>query len=227
MGGLFALQTNGVGMTGLHRFGRLLRQDGGGGAGGTGGAPAGGEPAPTEGGTPPAGESQPGTPPEKTFTQAEVNDILQRRLAKEAERRESADAAAKQEREAATLAEQKKFEDLAALHLKRAEAAEAKVADVETLTTRAERAEKAVELQVTALIADLPPHILELLEGKDPVSKLEYLTKNREALVGAGAGVRTGPGFTPRPANGGGASNPLAEYLQMTRRAPTQATNSR
>jgi hypothetical protein len=172
-------------------FNRFFEADSG---AGSGGAPAtGGDSAQKDTGAPAGAENtEKGPIPYERFKA--VNDEAAE-LRKWRKEREAADKAAEKkaaDAEAARLAEQGKFKELA-------EAAEKKASDLEPFKTKAERAEAALTKLLEEERKGLPKHVTELLDKLDPVDQLEYIAKNREAL-----------GAKPAPPNinaGDGAGN--------------------
>lgn len=71
----------------------------------------------------------------------------------------------------------------------------AQVAETETIQARATKYEAALKAHLDTLRKDLPKHILELLDGRDPADQLEWLSKHQADL---GANGRNGVPATPR-----------------------------
>lgn len=72
----------------------------------------------------------------------------------------------------------------------------AQVAELEQVTARADKYEAALQAHLVAQRKDLPRHIVELLDEKDPADQLAWLSKNAEHLGAAAA--RPGVPATPR-----------------------------
>lgn len=194
---------------------RALEGDKGGGAGGSAGGEgggAGGEGAGGDGGkggTPPGGKPNGGDEPK--FTQAQLDAIIADRLAREKARTEASEKKAREEAEAAALAEQQKFKELADQRQGKIAELEGKVAELEQVRARADKFEAALKAQLEGLRKGLPPHILELLDSKDPADQLTWLAKNQEQLGGGNGRVPA----TPR-ANGQSADQKVdAAYERM------------
>lgn len=135
-------------------------------------APAPATPDPSAVSSPPAST--------KTFTQAELDQIIADRLDRQ---KRSLDSAADKQRtaaEQAALAEQGQFKTLAEQHA-------ARIAELEPKAQQVERYEKALDAQLATLKADLPDYVLTLLESQDKAAQLEWLAANRAKLVAAPA----------------------------------------
>jgi hypothetical protein len=139
-------------------------------------------------------------PPEKQFSQADVDNIIADRLRREKEKSEKASQKAKETAEAEALAEQDKFKELAEKHGLKITGLEAdletRVAELEDTTGKIDRLEVALQALLEAQKEGLPDFILPLLEKMDPVDQLEYLAKNRESLIKSD---EDGKGVPPSP----------------------------
>lgn len=147
-----------------------------------------------------------------TFTQADVDRIVNERLAREKGKAEAAQKKATDEAAAKALADNQQFKELSekqAGQLAKLEAdlAEA-VKNVETLTGDAGKYRQALEANVAERRKGLPDHILALLDNLDPVAQLNWLTTNAEKL-----GSVNGVPATPR-SNGNGGGDVVASFLQ-------------
>ena len=158
--------------------------------------------------TPQQPESQPdapGTPPgqqggtqgsgegERTYTKAEMAAIVEDRLRRDREARERQTAKERETAEAAQLAEQQKFKELADKHA-------ARVAELEPYQAKAERYEAALTALLTEERKQVPEHLYPLLDRMDPADQLEYIAGHRDkfALPPATNGHTTGVPATPR-----------------------------
>jgi hypothetical protein len=183
--------------------------------------------APTD---PPAGDDPSGTPPPpppagKTFTQAELDRQIERRL--ERDRRERVPALEQEirdklerERVEADLKDQQQFKPLY-------EQAQARVAELTPALTRAETAEaerdrykQALEDGLKKRLEGLPAPIVELLAAKDPIEQAAWLDANAEAL---GAPTHKGPPGIPRGDNVRDLTDADRTAAQERERAQTRA----
>jgi hypothetical protein len=166
--------------------------------------------------TPPATEADPvasGAPkPEaegsgQTFTQADVDRIVQERLTR-AQNKAKADAdKAKSEAEQAALQQQGEWKTLA-------EQREAKIKELEPLATQLEEAKadaakyrKAIAKYAEQQAASVPESVKLLLKNVDPIDQLEWLSTNAPSLTPApivgtprnGTGQKPAPATAPKP----------------------------
>lgn len=81
------------------------------------------------------------------------------------------------------LKEQNEWKDLADRRADRLLELEPLEGQVETLTQERDRYRDALQSYVTAQFEGVPEHIVELLQAKDPVEQLDYLSKHRDSLV--------------------------------------------
>ena len=139
---------------------------------------------------------------EAKFTQADIDRIVGERLkrAEESAAQKSKEAAAKAEAKA--LADSQQFKELSekqAARLLELETASGETGKaIEQLNAERDRYRKALEENVKERKKGLGDHIISLLDNLDPVSQLEWLTKNW-AKLGSNAG---GPPPTPNAQNG-------------------------
>lgn len=132
----------------------------------------------------------------KAFSQADVDRIVQDRLererAKAEKEREKAEKAADEKR----LAEQQKWQELAAKRQGDIEALEAQIDDLKTEAAKVQKYAKALEGYRDALIESVPDPVKELLKGMDIADQLSWLSANANTLNGRA------PGFPqmPKPA---------------------------
>lgn len=134
-----------------------------------------------------------GTPQPVQFTpeqQAHIDAIVKERLARGREKWEADNAAARQkaeqEAEAARLAEQQKWQELAQKREAEAKALEGKLKEAEGREGRLARLEAALEAHLDTQRAGLPAHLLTLLDKMPVEEQLEYLAGNAAALRPAG-----------------------------------------
>lgn len=133
------------------------------------------------------------TPETQTFTKDQVEALVKERLDR-AERKAAEKAAKDREAaEAAGLAEQQKFKELADKHA-------AKVAELEpqltTVTEKAERYEKALTGYLATLRKTVPANLLTLLDKLDVVDQLEWIGANADKVS---APTVQGVPPTPKP----------------------------
>lgn len=124
---------------------------------------------------------------EKVFTQAELDRIVADRLAREKTQREKAATKAREEAEAKALEEQKEYQQLA-------EKRQQKIADLEAevqslneslseIEPKAKKYQETLQKRLDAEMEGVPEHIQSLLEDRDPVDQLDWLTENREEIA--------------------------------------------
>lgn len=142
--------------------------------------------------------------PEKKFTQAELDNILRKRLDQEKQQREKAEAKAREEAEAKALLEQQKYQELAEARAKRIAELEATAAELEGAREQAERYKSALSAHLETQRKGLPGHITTLLDKLDPVEQLEWIAAN-QAAIGPPNGHKGGVPASPR-ADGGNLS---------------------
>lgn len=167
------------------------------------------DPQPT---TPPAtgdatgtnGGGQGNTPPERTFTQAELDAIVTDRLARataaESRKRETAEKAAAD----AALADQQKFKELAEQRGERIAELEAQAQQIETLTSERDAAHAVIAGLVEDELKLAPAYVADAISERTPVAKLDYLRKHRESWTrtnGNPAGVPPTPRANGTPPN--------------------------
>lgn len=134
---------------------------------------------------------------EKTFTQAELEQVVKDRLDR-AQRKAQADAdKARQDAEAKALAEQGEFKTLAEQRAARIAELEAATEAGKATTKQLERYQASLKKHLDAQRADLPTHIVALLDRLDVADQLEWLAENRAAMTPQTKGDGVGS-----PANG-------------------------
>ena len=150
--------------------------------------------------TPPAQEATPATPAPAADDAPIRMAILEKEL-KEARQEAAKYRTERKAQEVAALeAEQKRlveageFKTLAEQRAAELAQAHAALDATKATTKQLERYEAALNKQLAAQRADLPPHIAALLDKLDPADQLEWLSDNRAAL-------RSGDGVGS-PANG-------------------------
>jgi alanyl-tRNA synthetase len=98
------------------------------------------------------------------------------------------------------LAEQAQFKQLADKRADKIVELEAKVATIETLQQERDRLANVVDDLVKQQRDGLPEWVIELLDGKDAIGQLAWMSKNRETVTGANGGPTVGIAGVPRPA---------------------------
>lgn len=140
---------------------------------------------------------------EKSFSQADVDRIVQERLARAQTQAEEAAEKVRQEAEAKALAEQGQYKQLAEQHATKLAALEPKAAQVE-------RYEKALRAQLDQQRNGLPDHLTALLDRMDVAEQLEYLAANRSKLLPAAPAAAAAPLPAPNINGGAAAAVPAA-----------------
>lgn len=138
---------------------------------------------------------------EPTFTQADVDKIVQERLARERQKAEERERKAREEAEAKALAENDQYKELSEKQAKQLLDAETELADakaqLDAATQEKERYQQALEGYVAKQREGVPDHIGALLDNLDPVAQLEWLTVNSTNL-----GQANGVPATPKAKGG-------------------------
>lgn len=133
----------------------------------------------------------------RTFTQAELDRIIEERLARSKKATEAAAARAAEEARQRALLEQGEYQKLA-------EERAARLAELEPQAAAVERYRGALEAVLAEHRKGLPAHLVTLLDRLDPVEQLEYLAANAETLRPAAPPAPAGPnlngGRPPAPA---------------------------
>lgn len=119
---------------------------------------------------------------DKQFSQADIDRIVADRLERERKKSEAAAQKLKDESEAAALAEQQKWQELAQKHEKTIADLTAKLAESEALKETFGNYETVVKKYLETERAGLPEHIVALLDKLDPVAQLEYISTNKDSL---------------------------------------------
>lgn len=169
------------------------------------------------------GDGDPAGKTGKTFTNAEVEEIVKARLEREKARQAKDAEAAKEAAEREKLRASAEFEKLATdLEAKvkalepALEAAEAQVAERDALLARYG---EAVGKLVAERTGNLPAPVVALLDSMESLDRLEWITTNAEALGAAGTPIVTIP-TTPKPkGNGGNDKKGEAARAAMARRS--------
>lgn len=136
----------------------------------------------------------------KTFTQAEVDQIIAERLKREKEKTAKAADKARQEAEEKRLAEEQKFQALAEKRQSRVQELEVELEQTQSLETQLQAANKALAVYRDQLLEGVPEQIRELLEDKPIPEQLSWLTKyHQESRDGQAQNGRPSLPATPAP----------------------------
>jgi len=119
---------------------------------------------------------------EKQFTQAELNAIVKDRLERERKKNEDTAAKAKKEAEEDALKKNQEWQKLAEDREKEIADLNQKVTDLEAIQETADKYKTALEAQLNGYKANLPKHIVTLIDKMDPVEAMDYITSNAEEL---------------------------------------------
>lgn len=138
--------------------------------------------------------------PTPTFTQSDVDRIVNERLDRERKKTESLTQKAREEAESKALADQAKFQELADKRGKQVTDLETLNAtlttQLETVTAKADRHEKALLTLLAEQLKAVPEHLHSLLSKLDAVEQLEWIAGNADKMKTATNGVPP----TPKPA---------------------------
>ena len=138
--------------------------------------------------------------PTPTFTQSDVDRIVNERLERERKSAESKAQKAKEAAESAGLAEQKKFQELADKRGKQVTDLETSNAtlttQLEAATAKADRHEKALTKMLAEQLKVVPEHLHSLLDKLDAVEQLEWIAGNADKMKTATNGVPPTPKAT-------------------------------
>ena len=137
--------------------------------------------------------------PTPTFTQSDVDRIVNERLDRERKKAETQTQKAREEAESKALADQAKFQELADKRGKQVtdlETANATLTtQLEAATAKADRHEKALTKLLAEQLKAVPEHLHSLLSKLDAVEQLEWIAGNADKMKTATNGVPP----TPKP----------------------------
>ncbi len=137
--------------------------------------------------------------PTPTFTQSDVDRIVNERLDRERKKAETVAQKAREEAESKALSDQAKFQELADKRGKQVtdlETANATLTtQLEAVTAKADRHEKALLALLAEQMKAVPEHLHSLLSKLDAVEQLEWIAGNADKLKTATNGVPP----TPKP----------------------------
>jgi intein/homing endonuclease len=139
----------------------------------------------------PTGEADQGKPPEAgqkgekgedRFSKAEVENIVQQRLAAEKEASRKREEKARKEAETEEAKKNGEYKKLAESQETELKAANTRLAELEPFEELAKRYEKSLNKHLEVIKKGLPEHILKLLARLKPDEQLDYIAENAEAL---------------------------------------------
>lgn len=119
---------------------------------------------------------------EKTFTQAELDAIIDDRLKRERKKSEDATEKARRAAEEESLKQNQQWQQLAETRAKEIDTLAKEKTELEPFKEQAEKYKKALDDQLAKIKEKLPKHLLPLIEKLDPVEAMAYITENAEAL---------------------------------------------
>lgn len=118
----------------------------------------------------------------RAFTQADVDRIVKERIEREKAKGEVAAQKARQAAEAQALAEQGKFKELSETQGKRIAELEATAEELKAAQGQLKKYQQALSEYRDAQYAGIPEHIKALLDGRDILDQMAWLTANQEKL---------------------------------------------
>ncbi|MCB8942550.1 MAG: hypothetical protein H6658_02120 [Ardenticatenaceae bacterium] len=127
-------------------------------------------------------ETADGEGKEKTFTQAELEAALEKRLKRQEAKMRKEMEEAQRKREAEELEASQEWQTLAQKRQSQIQDLSQRVAELEPLAERAEKYEAALTGYRDELLKGVPDHIQELLADKDIADQLTWLTSNAAKL---------------------------------------------
>ncbi len=134
----------------------------------------------------PAADPKAETPPaERTYTKAEFEDEVKRRLASQKAAIESQQERDRKAKEEQALAQQGEYQRLAEERQQRITELEAQNTALAGVSSQRDRYKASLGAVLTKQREGLPAHITALLDRMDEAEQLEYLAANRDVLVPA------------------------------------------
>lgn len=115
------------------------------------------------------------------------------------------------------LAEQAQFKELADKRAEKIVELQTQVKQIETLQQERDRLANVVDGLVKQQREGLPEYVIELLDGKDAVDQLAWITKNRETLTGVNGRPSVGINPAPRPAGPVNRDQLIAQEIEAQR----------
>jgi hypothetical protein len=119
---------------------------------------------------------------EKTFTQAELDQIVKDRLDRERKKHDAETEKARKSAEEEALTKNQEWQKLAEQRSKDLEAIAKEKADLEPFKEQADKYRKALDGQLAKVKEKLPKYLLPLIEKMDPVEAMDYITEHAEEL---------------------------------------------
>jgi hypothetical protein len=119
---------------------------------------------------------------EKTFTQAELDQIVRDRLERERKKHEADADKARKDAESAALEKNEEWQKLAEKRAQDLQALSQEKAELEPFKEQAAKYKKALDDQLAKVKEKLPKHLLPLIDKLDPVEAMAYITEHAEEL---------------------------------------------
>jgi len=119
---------------------------------------------------------------EKTFTQAELDQIVKDRLERERKKAEEATDKARKKAEADALEKNQEWQKLAEKRQVDLDEMTKQKTELESFKEQAKKYKAALDANLKKATEKLPKHILTLIEKMDPVDAMKYITDNAEVL---------------------------------------------
>ena len=156
----------------------------------------------------------------KVDYQARIDATVKERLERAKRKSDEDVQKAKELAEQEALVKNQEWQKLAEKHQARNAELERALADTEPTKVLAEKFEKSLKAHLETLRANLPKHILSLLDSRDPADQLEWISANREALEQPNPAKPPVVGAPPSPKP----SNPNALSSEEQERRREEAT---
>ncbi len=131
----------------------------------------------------PNGAQSSSTQTEKTFTQAELEAVIEQRLTRERNKAKADADKAKADAEQRALVEQGEWKTLAEQRAQRVAELEPLSAQVEQHKSDAKRYRDAIAKYADAAKANVPESVRALLDKLDPIDQLDWITTNAASLT--------------------------------------------
>lgn len=119
---------------------------------------------------------------EKTFTQAELEQIVKDRLDRERKKAEGETEKARLKAEADALEKNQEWQKLAEQRQAKIDELEKQSVELQPFKDQAEKYKAALDGQLAELKKKLPKYLLPLIEKMDPVDAMAYITEHAEEL---------------------------------------------
>lgn len=129
-----------------------------------------------------AGDDPTKTKDEKSFSQAEVDQIIKERLERAQKKSESEAEKARKKAEEEALTKNNEFQKLAEQRQVRLDELEKGQSEFEAVKEQADKYKGALDKQLKVVKEKLPKHILPLLDKMDPIEAMDYIAKNAKDL---------------------------------------------